>query len=164
MPSLEEWQRFCASKRLSVDDGQPLAELPEQKLVVREPEGTVEGPETGRQRVLTHESTIGASQVPENRPEGPQADRREPSQREALVRLFPSQEGHDSRALVRIIGYRKRFLDVDAFAGACKAILDDLRGADLIEDDTPNHIRLETDQFKIGKGEAERTEVELFWP
>lgn len=66
-----------------------------------------------------------------------------------------------SRYVVRITGYRVRLLDPDNFAGGCKYCVDTLRYAKLIPDDTPECIRLETEQVKVASKAEERTEIEI---
>lgn len=84
-----------------------------------------------------------------------------PPKRPALEPVLPAKEGHDARPVVRIKGYRVRLLDVDAFPGSCKALIDGLRAASLIPGDSPKDIRLETDQEKVSSFKEERTEVEI---
>lgn len=61
--------------------------------------------------------------------------------------------------IVRIVGYRTRLLDPDNFCGGCKYLIDGLRHAGLLRDDTAHEIKLETSQVKIAWNCQERTEI-----
>lgn len=50
--------------------------------------------------------------------------------------------------ITRFYGYRKRALDKDNLYGACKPLIDAMRGYKIIPDDTPKHINLYVDQEK----------------
>jgi hypothetical protein len=160
--SSEEWAKFCADQRRCVKDGSKLAE--DQELIRQSPEQARREPETRLQHVLTHENVNAATTEPQNRPTGPQNDRDQPAQRPALEPVLQGQEGHDERPVVRIKGYRVRCLDVDAFPGSCKALIDGLRAASLIPGDAPQDIRLETDQEKVAHFHQERTEIIIVYP
>jgi hypothetical protein len=70
-------------------------------------------------------------------------------------------DGTDSaRFLVRVVSYRKRLLDEDNLCE--KAIVDCLRYARIVPGDAPGTTRIETTQKKVGKGEAEKTLIEIY--
>lgn len=50
--------------------------------------------------------------------------------------------------ITRFYGYRKRALDKDNLYGACKPLIDAIRGHKIIPDDTPAHINLYVEQEK----------------
>ena len=50
--------------------------------------------------------------------------------------------------ITRFYGYRKRALDKDNLYGACKPLIDAIRGYKIIPDDTPKHIDLYVEQEK----------------
>ena len=78
--------------------------------------------------------------------------------------LDPAMEGTirgNARIVVRIVGFRIRPLDADNFCGGTKDIVDGLRYAGLIPDDSPEHIILVTEQRKVSTKAEERTEIEL---
>ncbi len=68
------------------------------------------------------------------------------------------------RIAVRFIGFRVRPLDPDGFAGSTKHLLDGLRHAGIIPDDSPEFITLETSQVKVASFKEERTEIEIDLP
>lgn len=100
----------------------------------------------------------------QDRPARPQDGGDQSLKRPALEQVLPDQETNLQRPLVRITGYRVRLLDVDAFPGSCKAIIDGLRACNLIPGDSPKEIRLQTDQFQVRHYCEERTELEIIWP
>lgn len=70
------------------------------------------------------------------------------------------KEVGQSRTRVRIVSRRRRLLDPDNLAGGSKYLIDGLRYAGLLKDDSPDYISLIVEQVKCGKGE-ERTEIEI---
>lgn len=76
------------------------------------------------------------------------------------------REGQDStqtqtarRTLVRIISVRKRLLDED---GICeKFLVDGLRYAGLLDQDSPDKTHIETHQRKCRDDESEHTEITI---
>ena len=50
--------------------------------------------------------------------------------------------------ITRFYGYRKRAFDKDNLYGACKPLIDSIRGHKIIPDDTPSHINLYVEQEK----------------
>lgn len=60
-----------------------------------------------------------------------------------------------------ITRHAPRCLDIDNYAGGCKALIDSLKEANLIPDDDPASISVEFRQKKCRQIE-QRTEVELF--
>jgi len=63
---------------------------------------------------------------------------------EDIVELNPKVE----LKITRFYGYRKRALDKDNLYGACKPLIDAIRGFKIIPDDTPKHIDLYVEQEK----------------
>jgi hypothetical protein len=82
----------------------------------------------------------------------------------ALGSAVPRRSESTPRVTVRFIGYRVRPLDPDNFAGGCKALIDGLRYAHLIEGDEPWRINLETRQEKVARRTEERTIIEIELP
>lgn len=79
---------------------------------------------------------------------------------EATKRKAPSME----RIKVRFTGYRVQLLDADNFAGSCKDLLDGVRLAGLIYDDTVSAIIFETEQVRVRHRAEERTEITIEIP
>ena len=65
------------------------------------------------------------------------------------------------RITVRIIGFLVRPHDSERFSGGCEYLIDGLRHAKLIPDDSWWDIRLITEQEKIRSYAEERTEIEI---
>jgi hypothetical protein len=61
-----------------------------------------------------------------------------------LVKLEPKID----LRITRFYGYRKRAFDKDNLYGACKPLIDAVRGLQVIPDDTPAHINLYVEQEK----------------
>lgn len=83
-------------------------------------------------------------------------------QRDQKAALGDSKKGQgegDGRTLVRITSHRVRLLDHDNHTGGCKHLIDALKYNGEIEDDSPKHIRLETDQVKVAHYHEEFIEV-----
>lgn len=68
------------------------------------------------------------------------------------------------RVVVRFTCFRQRLLDPDSAPASVKDLLDGLRHAHLIRDDSPREIQLEVDQAEVASREFERTEIELIYP
>ena len=64
------------------------------------------------------------------------------------------------RVLIRITSRRRRLIDPDNVSA--KAVIDCLRYAGILADDTAEHVSLETRQEKVGKGEREETLIEIY--
>ncbi len=103
-------------------------------------------------------STLEANSVVLPNPE-PECD-----QAPALERPVPRKKRGLDRITVRFTGYRCRPLDPDNFAGSVKELLDGLRHAHLLPNDTIWDIALETGQVRVGVRGKERTEIEIIYP
>ena len=68
------------------------------------------------------------------------------------------------RVRVSFTGYRVRPLDPDGFAGSTKDLLDGIRRAGLIPDDSWRHITLETQQEKVKTYAEECMVIEIEIP
>jgi hypothetical protein len=86
------------------------------------------------------------------------------NQTPALDKTETGETKSMGRIIVRFVGYRCRPLDPDNFAGGVKDLLDGLRHSKLIPGDTPEQIRLETEQVRVAKKSQERTEITLIYP
>jgi len=64
------------------------------------------------------------------------------------------------RFLVRITAHRKRLIDEDNLCE--KYLVDLLRYARVIPDDAPGVCKIEVSQKKVGKGQPEKTIIEVF--
>jgi hypothetical protein len=62
---------------------------------------------------------------------------------------------------VTITSYRRRLIDIDNLCGGSKFLIDALRYAKLIPDDSPEHITLEVRQEKVAQKSQEGTLVEI---
>jgi hypothetical protein len=83
-----------------------------------------------------------------------------PSQ-QTLVALPKRKEKVSNRTYVRITRYSTRPLDCDNYAGGCKPIIDQLRYAKLIKDDSPEDIEVQFNQVKIKTKAEEHTKIEI---
>lgn len=102
-------------------------------------------------------STLKANgQIPDPQPKCNQAP--------ALGRAVQGEKQSVGRIRVSFTGYRVRPLDPDGFAGSTKDLLDGLRRAGLIPDDSWRHIKLETEQEQVAHFNEERTEITITWP
>jgi Holliday junction resolvase RusA-like endonuclease len=81
--------------------------------------------------------------------------------KQALEQLPKGKEARGNRTHLRITRYSTRPLDCDNYAGGCKPIIDQLRYAKLIKDDSPEDIEVEFKQVKIKTKDQERTEIEI---
>jgi len=78
--------------------------------------------------------------------------------------LEPLRKGKETRSKVtriRITRYSTRPLDCDNFAGGCKPIIDQLRYAKLITDDSPEDVEIQFSQVKLKHKDKQRTEIEI---
>jgi hypothetical protein len=80
--------------------------------------------------------------------------------RPALDDPHPRKEKGQERIVVRITRQATRLLDADNLAGGCKPLIDQLRYAGLIPDDSPEQVEITFTQTKVKKGQ-EGTLVEL---
>jgi Holliday junction resolvase RusA-like endonuclease len=80
---------------------------------------------------------------------------------QALVALPKRKEKVSNRTYVRITRYSTRPLDCDNYAGGCKPIIDQLRYAKLIKDDSPEDIEVQFKQVKIKTKTEEHTKIEI---
>lgn len=79
----------------------------------------------------------------------------------ALDSVAAGKEKSLRRVTLRFTGYRVKPLDPDNFAGSVKDCIDGLKAARLIHDDSPEFIRLETEQVKVSSYSKEKTEIEI---
>jgi len=80
---------------------------------------------------------------------------------QALEPLSKRKEKVSNRTYVRITRYSTRPLDCDNYAGGCKPIIDQLRYAKLIKDDSPEDIEVQFKQVKIKTKAEEHTKIEI---
>jgi Holliday junction resolvase RusA-like endonuclease len=81
--------------------------------------------------------------------------------KQTLVALPKGEETRSKRTRIIITRYSCRPLDCDNYAGGCKPIIDQLRYAKLIRDDSPEDIEVEFKQVKVKHKTEERTEIEI---
>jgi len=81
--------------------------------------------------------------------------------KQTLESLRKGKETSRQRTNLRITRYSCRPLDCDNYAGGCKAIIDELRYAKLIQDDDPETIEVEFKQIKVKHKAEEHTEIEI---
>lgn len=79
----------------------------------------------------------------------------------ALEQGTQGKPDRKDRAHVRITIRRRRLLDPDNAYASVKDLLDGIRDAGLILDDSEERITLEVNQEKAGKGEDEGTRIEI---
>lgn len=72
---------------------------------------------------------------------------------------FGKEKGQE-RIVLRIVRKSPRLLDADNFAGGCKPLIDQVRYAGLIPDDSPDKVEIVFVQEKVKKGE-EGTLIEI---
>lgn len=63
------------------------------------------------------------------------------------------EEKGQERIVLRIVRKAPRLLDADNFAGGCKPLIDQVRYAGLIPDDSPDKVEIVFTQQKVKKGE-----------
>lgn len=68
------------------------------------------------------------------------------------------------RVVVRFTCFRCQLLDPDNHAASIKDLLDGLRHAHCIRDDSAKFVKVETDQVKVNRRSDEKTEIEIIWP
>jgi hypothetical protein len=81
--------------------------------------------------------------------------------KQTLDALRKGEETRSKRTHLRITRYSCRPLDCDNYAGGCKPIIDQLRYAKLIRDDSPEDIEVDFRQVKVKTKKEERTEIEI---
>jgi hypothetical protein len=74
------------------------------------------------------------------------------------------EAGGTGRTFVCIESRRVRPIDPDNLAGGCKFIIDALRYAGLLQEDTPEKISLQVDQKKVDRRTQEKTLIEITYP
>lgn len=87
--------------------------------------------------------------------------RSEPRQVAALDSPSAGTKESISRALVRFTCMRRRRIDPDALAFSIKNLLDGLRYARIIKDDSEKHIDLQVTQELVKIGEEPYTVIEI---
>lgn len=85
----------------------------------------------------------------------------EHAQRQALEPLPPPQKESRPRAHLRIERRACRLLDADNFAGGCKALIDCLRTAELIQDDDLQSLETTFIQTRVTTKAEEGTALEI---
>lgn len=88
----------------------------------------------------------------------------QPDQAPALGSAAQGKAQSVERVIVRFTGYRCKPLDPDNFAGGVKDLLDGIRRAKLVQDDSYWQIRLQTEQERVARKSEERTTVEIIYP
>lgn len=68
------------------------------------------------------------------------------------------------RPILRIISRRVRLLDADNYAEGCKALVDWIKKAGFIFDDSEEHVDLRYVQEPVKTRREETTFVEIIWP
>lgn len=87
----------------------------------------------------------------------------EPDQGKALDRGLPGEKAGQGRALLRITRYALCELDRDNLFGGAKPLIDCIKEAGLILDDSPKYIDLVVEQALVKNAAEERTEIEIVW-
>lgn len=87
----------------------------------------------------------------------------EPVVQEALERCLAGKDTHKARVTVRIIRCSVGSLDPDNLTGSVKWIIDGLRAAGLIEDDTAAQINLDVSQLQVATRKAQGTYIEIIY-
>lgn len=83
-----------------------------------------------------------------------------PAVRPTLDSHRQREEKGQERIVLRITRRSPRLLDADNFAGGCKPVIDQVRYAGLIPDDSPEKVEIRFTQEKCKKGE-EGTLIEI---
>ena len=81
----------------------------------------------------------------------------------ALDDLPPREKGRRPRAHLRIERRSCRPLDLDNFAGGCKALIDCLREAQIIDDDDPESVEITFTQTRVKTRAEEGTALSVSW-
>ena len=105
--------------------------------------------------------TNGNYSRPEAKPKGVSNSKPKCNAKQTLEPLPQAKKGSKNRTHIRIARYSCRPLDCDNYAGGCKALIDELRYAGIIQDDDPETIQVEFIQFKVPHKTEERTEIEV---
>lgn len=84
----------------------------------------------------------------------------EPAVRATLDCPKHRKEKSSERVTLRITRRASRLLDADNFAGGCKPLIDQVRYAGLIPDDSPDKVEITFTQEKVKKGQ-EGTLIEI---
>lgn len=84
-----------------------------------------------------------------------------PPERQALEQLPAEQAGNGPRAHLRIERRACRLLDLDNFAGGCKALIDCLKEAGFLADDDPGSVEITFAQVKVATRKEEGTAIHL---
>ena len=82
-------------------------------------------------------------------------------ERQALEHLPEKQAGDGPRAHLRIERRACRLLDLDNFAGGCKALVDCLKEAGFLADDDPGSVEITFAQVKVRTRKEEGTSIHL---
>ena len=85
-----------------------------------------------------------------------------PTLRNEQVATVQRKKETPKRRVLRIISYRTRTCDTDNLCP--KWIVDALRYARIIQDDSPEHIELQMRQEKVGRKTEECTKIEIEIP
>ena len=88
----------------------------------------------------------------------------QPNEAPALDEAVQGKAEGLGRVVVRFTCFRVRLLDRDNLEASVKDLLDGLRHAHLIRDDSEREIQLEVEQAQVASPEFERTEIELIYP
>ncbi len=118
-----------------------------------------------RQKFPVSDAVARRSCPNENHPRTKVCDAKlERNKAKPLVEAVSGKKESVDRVIVCITGYRVRPLDPDNFAGGTKDIIDGLRHAGLLDDDSPDKIILRTEQVKIRHRENQKTVVTIEYP
>jgi len=93
------------------------------------------------------------SKVPDSQPQ--------PDKTPALGAAVQGEEKSVLRLTVCFTLFRVQLLDPDNAAGSCKDLLDGLRHAGILSDDTWYQIKLEVDQQRVDHYNEEKTVIEI---
>ena len=94
-------------------------------------------------------------------PRKPQTPKLEPDPGHAPHGEAPTKTRHTTRHFVRVTATRTRLCDEDNLC--CKYLVDALRYAGVIHEDSPDQTEIQVTQRKAAKGEAEATRIEVFF-
>jgi hypothetical protein len=114
------------------------------------------GPGVTKLNLSNNDNTKTGTGLPAAKPQRDQAT--------ALESAIPREEKSMGRPTARFVFHRQRLLDRDnAWAGA-KDLLDGLRAAGLVSDDTEAAIELKVEQVKVAHRADQKTVVEIIYP
>lgn len=85
----------------------------------------------------------------------------QPSERQALEQLPEKQKGNGPCAHLRIERRACRLLDLDNYAGGCKALIDCLKEAGFLTDDDPGSVEITFAQVRVQTRKEEGTAIHL---